>query len=57
MNKKLAKLPTCLLSTLLSVTLASAVPPIALAQGGSLAEAYKIISSKQFVDLIHSFSP
>ena len=29
----------------------------ALAQNGSLAQAYKIISSKQFVDLTHSFSP
>jgi kynurenine formamidase len=31
--------------------------PVVLAQGGSLAEAYKIIESKQFVDLTHSFSP
>jgi kynurenine formamidase len=31
--------------------------PAARAQRGSLAEAYKIISSKRFVDLTHSFSP
>ncbi len=33
------------------------IAPTARAQGGSLAEAYRIISSKQFVDLTHSFSP
>lgn len=35
----------------------SLIPHTAAAQSGSLAEAYKIISSKQFVDLTHSFSP
>jgi len=31
--------------------------PALAAQSGSLAQAYKIISSKQFVDLTHSFGP
>ncbi len=40
----------------LCLALRTFAPP-AYAQGGSLAEAYKIISSKRFVDLTHSFSP
>jgi kynurenine formamidase len=35
----------------------SAVMPLAQAQNDSLALAYKIIASKRFVDLTHSFSP
>jgi len=51
-----------LIATLLSAAVASAAPraadPAALVpENGSLAQAYKIISSKQFVDLTHSFSP
>jgi kynurenine formamidase len=38
--------------------LALCLPPSALyAEGGSLADAYKIISSRRFVDLTHTFSP
>lgn len=57
MNPKPAALRACLIATALSFALASAAPPAAPAQGGSLAQAYKIISSKRFVDLTHSFSP
>jgi kynurenine formamidase len=58
-----------LLAALFSLALAEAVSSNALAQEksqansqiasqeGSLAEAYRIIASKQFVDLTHSFSP
>jgi len=51
-----------LIATLLGAAVASAAPraadPAALVpENGSLAQAYKIISSKQFVDLTHSFSP
>jgi kynurenine formamidase len=42
---------------LLTAMIVSAAAPAALAEGGSLAEAYKIIESKKFVDLTHSFSP
>jgi kynurenine formamidase len=48
---------SCTLTMLLSIALVSVAPRIALAQGGSLAQAYRIIASKQFVDLTHSFSP
>src|SRR5271168_3812175 len=70
MKRKLAKLPGwMLLAALLGLALAKAAPSVSLAQAesqtgsqaksaqGSLAEAYKIIASKQFVDLTHSFSP
>ncbi|HEX7359534.1 MAG TPA: cyclase family protein [Bryobacteraceae bacterium] len=50
MNTKL--LATSLISVIAAVASALAVQP-----GGSLAEAYKIISSKRFVDLTHAFSP
>jgi kynurenine formamidase len=61
-KRKLAGLSVYLpLSALISLALAHLAPSIALAQAlaqeGSLAEAYRIISSKQFVDLTHSFSP
>jgi kynurenine formamidase len=41
----------------LAQTLPSAALAQAGAQGNSLAEAYRIIASKQFVDLTHSFGP
>lgn len=37
--------------------IAVCAPPALAAQNGSLAEAYKVISSKRFVDLTHTFSP
>lgn len=46
-----------LLALVVSITVACATRPTALAQESSLAVAYKIISSKRFVDLTHSFSP
>jgi kynurenine formamidase len=46
-----------LLTLCVSITVAYAIPPVALAEETSLGVAYKIISSKQFVDLTHSFSP
>ena len=54
-----------LLATLLGLALATVAPFAAFAeekspaqfQNGSLAEAYRIIASRQFVDLTHSFSP
>lgn len=51
MNSKLA-----LVRTLSLAVAASSFVGLA-AQRGSLAEAYKIISSKRFVDLTHSFGP
>lgn len=56
---------TCLIAALLGGLMAASVaPPPALAQkaqngaqNNSLAQAYKIISSKRFVDLTHTFSP
>src|SRR5271169_580507 len=69
-KRKLYQLPGWrLFALLLILTLAKAGPSVALAQAqsqaksqaepqsGSLAEAYRIIASKQFVDLTHSFSP
>jgi kynurenine formamidase len=48
-------------ATLFALALAQTPPSIALAQadsqGNSLAEAYRIIASKEFVDLTHSFGP
>ena len=41
----------------LAQTLPSAAQAQAGSQGNSLAEAYRIIASKQFVDLTHSFGP
>ncbi len=48
---------SCALTILLAAALLSAAPRIALAQGGSLADAYRVIASKKFVDLTHSFGP
>lgn len=55
MNPKLRLF--CGLFILINVAIAGVVPVTALAQDRSLAEAYRIIASKQFVDLTHSFSP
>jgi kynurenine formamidase len=53
--------PRIVRATLFALALAQTLPSIALAQAGSqgnsLAEAYRIIASKQFVDLTHSFGP
>ncbi len=62
MKRKLAKLPAyAVLAALFSLGLAQAVSSVAAAQEKSqeksLAEAYRIIASKQFVDLTHSFGP
>jgi kynurenine formamidase len=45
------------LLTLLHAALRGEAYCAGLAQSGSLAEAYRIIASKRFVDLTHSFSP
>ena len=57
MNLKPAGLRVPLVITVLGLISVSMLPPAAVAQDGSLAQAYKIISSKRFVDLTHSFSP
>ena len=62
MKRKLTKLPACtLLAALLSLCLAQTLLFVAAAQEKSheksLAEAYRIIAAKQFVDLTHSFGP
>jgi kynurenine formamidase len=52
--------PRILRAALFTLALAQALPSAAFAQGSqgnSLAEAYRIIASKQFVDLTHSFGP
>ncbi len=46
-----------LLAVFMSIVVAVMMRSVALAEETSLADAYKIISSKQFVDLTHSFSP
>jgi len=56
-NRKWSTRCISLLSLLLSAFLTGAIATTALAQSGSLAQAYRIISGKQFVDLTHSFSP
>ena len=57
MKNKMFKPPVWLLLALLGAAMASAPASIARAQSGSLADAYKIIAAKHFVDLTHSFSP
>ena len=57
MKKKQARLSVLLLVVFANVAVAGNASSIARAQEGSLAEVYKTISSKQFVDLTHSFSP
>jgi len=53
--------PRIVRAALFIFALAQTLPSAALAQAGSqgnsLAEAYRIIASKQFVDLTHSFGP
>ena len=70
MKRKTGKFPRLdTADALFALALAQTAPSVALAQeksqansraespAGSLAEAYRIIASKQFVDLTHSFSP
>jgi kynurenine formamidase len=57
MDRKPDRLVTSAIYVLLSVTFIGGAPAIVSAQGRSLADAYQIIASKQFVDLTHSFSP
>jgi kynurenine formamidase len=57
MNPKPVLLRMHLIATVLGFVVANAVAPALAAQDGSLAQAYNIIASKQFVDLTHSFSP
>ncbi len=56
-NKKMAKPSIRLWIALLAAALFSAPASVSWAAGGSLADAYKIIAAKRFVDLTHSFSP
>jgi hypothetical protein len=46
-----------LLTLCVGITLASGMQSVVRAEETSLALAYKIISSKRFVDLTHTFSP
>ena len=57
MNNKMFKPPVWLLLALLGAAAASTPASIVWAQDGSLAQAYKIIAAKRFVDLTHFFSP
>jgi kynurenine formamidase len=57
MSPKLSTMGNWLITAALCFILTSAGLPIALAQNDALAQAYRIISSKRFVDLTHSFSP
>ncbi|HXT86636.1 MAG TPA: cyclase family protein, partial [Verrucomicrobiae bacterium] len=57
MRRKLVGIRGRLIATALLAFIFAAALPAALAQDGSLVQAYKIISSKRFVDLTHSFSP
>ena len=57
MKDRLVRLRVALLLTALSGVALAPLASFALAQEGSLAQAYKIISSKRFVDLTESFSP
>ena len=54
---KPALLRICLIAVVLGTVVASAAPPVIPVENGSIAQAYKIIASKRFVDLTHSFSP
>jgi kynurenine formamidase len=57
MNSKAVMLRTYMIATVFGFILAGTSSPAALAQNESLEQAYKIISSKRFVDLTHSFGP
>ena len=54
---KPALLRICLIAVVLGTVVASAAPPVSPVEKGSLAQAYKVVASKRFVDLTHSFSP
>src|SRR5271163_1915531 len=57
MNNKMAKTTIRLWIMLLAAALVCDSVSVTWAQSGSLADAYRIIASKRFVDLTHSFSP
>jgi len=57
MERKPARLVTCALMLLFVIAFIVDEAAIASAQAQSLADAYRTIESKQFVDLTHSFSP
>lgn len=57
MGTKLSTIRACLIAATLCLISAGASLPVALAQNESLAQAYRVIASKRFVDLTHSFSP
>jgi kynurenine formamidase len=57
MNHKVIERPVRLWLMLLAAAMVGIPASTTWAQGGSLAEAYRIIASKRFVDLTHSFSP
>jgi len=51
------RIPDLLAGVAAALLLAANTPQPALAQSASLADAYKVIAGKEFVDLTHSFSP
>jgi kynurenine formamidase len=57
MSPKVMIARNTLVAVLFCVTLSVGGLPATFAQNESLAEAYRIIASKRFVDLTHSFSP
>ncbi len=57
MDRKRARLVIWAWQLLVSVAFIVGASAIASAQAGSLAEAYRTIASKEFVDLTHSFGP
>src|SRR5271156_1488513 len=57
MHEKPDRFVTSALSIWLSVAFITIAPATAMAQARSLADAYRVIESKEFVDLTHSFSP
>jgi kynurenine formamidase len=57
MSRKLAGCAVRLLVAIVALASCSVARAQGLSKGGSLADAYKIISGKRFVDLTHTFSP
>jgi kynurenine formamidase len=57
MSPRESRIRACIIAAALGCFLGGAGLPVMLAQNPSLAQAYRIISSKRFVDLTHSFSP
>lgn len=57
MNSRPVVRRTYFIAAILSLVFTTATLPTALGQNESLEQAYKIISSKRFVDLTHTFSP